>query len=380
MSLYHSIFLFCITLLACSNKSENNAQQQTAKTEAKELSWTDKTYLIQKKFYEVYSAGWEGANGAIGDAYLFRATNDSSLLKRYTTQFDLKQMFNGTWVDDRAWICLAELCWWEFSGKKNQEWVNDATKRYLEAKNEGRLSNHEGFWSWYNYPPHWNVNEAIITNSNMNLMALVACKLFEATGDQRFLSDALLVWNGDGKIPGVEKTFYKGKGMWQGKTGRAAFGKQLPWESASYLSLIAELYKTTRQEKFKTIAIESAKHILDPKNGWVDSVDFYQIHMDGNGAFVHFLFDAYEIAPKELQEIPTKMEKMLTHVWSNNHGKAIVTLHREYDHAIRNGWNPRGGEDGYGVDEVGTVHAQSQALRAFGVFTYFKTAFTAKTQ
>ncbi|MBI2427804.1 MAG: hypothetical protein HYV29_03245, partial [Ignavibacteriales bacterium] len=110
---------------------------------------------------------------------------------------------------------------------------------------------------------------------------------------------------------------------------------------------------------------------LDPKNKWIDSTDCYQIHMDGNGAFVHFLLDAYEIAPNELSEVPRKIEMMLEHVWTNNHGRATVILHREYDHAIRNGWNPHGGEDGYGVDEVGTVHAQSQALRAFGVFAYF---------
>jgi hypothetical protein len=59
---------------------------------------------------------------------------------------------------------------------------------------------------------------------------------------------------------------------------------------------------------------------------------------------------------------------MLDHVWTNHHGRAVVTLHRESDHAVRNGWNPLGGEDGYKVDEIGTVHAQSQAARAFGVY------------
>lgn len=370
MPLYRTLFLCCIALLSCSNKNENQAQQQPSTKEQK-LSWVDKTYRIEKKFYEVYTAGWEGANGAIGDAYLFRTTHDSSILRKYENDFDLKKMFNGTWVDDRAWICLAELYWWNFSGKKNQSWIEDAKQRYLQARSEGRLSAHEGFWSWYNYPTHWNVNEAIITNSNMNQMVTVACKLFDATGDKVFLNDALLVWNGDGKTPGVEKTFYRGNGIWEGKGGLAAFGKQLPWESASYLSILAALYHSTHQEKFKTIAVASAKHILNPKNGWVDSTDFYQLHMDGNGAFVHFLMDAYEIAPEELQEIPTKIEKMLNHVWTNHNGHAFVTLHREYDHGIRNGWNPNGGEDGYGVDEIGTVHAQSQALRAFGVFTYF---------
>jgi len=366
--------LLLLFFFSCSNQSKQSAVPIPADTlhVQSKNKWVERSYLIGKQFYKVYTPGWEGANGAIGDAYLFRTTNDSSILQRYLYQYDLKQMNNGTWVDDRAWICLAELYWWEFSGRKNMQWIEDAKIRYLEARKEGRLSSHEGFWSWYNYPPDANVNEQIITNSNMNQLVAVACKLFEATGDRRFLEDALKVWNGDGNIPGIEKTFYRGNGMWQGKGGLAAFGKQLPWESASYLSVLAALYHATNDAKYKTIAVASAKHILNTKTKWIDSTDCYQIHMDGNGAFVHFLLDAYEIAPNELSEIPGIVETMLEHVWTNNHGKATVILHRELDHSIRNGWNPNGGEDGYGVDEIGTVHAQSQALRAFGVFAYFK--------
>jgi hypothetical protein len=369
------LLIICLLVASCSNQSKTSQVKPVVDSVSVKFAnkWIERTYLIQKKFYEVYTPAWEGANGAIGDAYLFRVTHDSSLLRRYIYQYDLKQMNNGTWVDDRAWICLTELYWWNFSGRIRNEWVDDAQQRYLDARKEGRLSNHEGFWSWYNYPPHANVNEQILTNSNMNQMVTVACKLFDATGDRRFLDDALLVWNGDGKTPGIEKTFYRGNGIWQGKGGLAAFGKQLPWESASYLSVLNALYSVTKEEKYRKIAIASAKHILDPKNKWVDSIDSYQIHMDGNGAFVHFLLDAYEITPNELSDIPSKIEKMLEHVWTNNRGLATVTLHREYDHAIRNGWNPHGSEDGYGVDEVGTVHAQSQALRAFGVFAYFYT-------
>jgi hypothetical protein len=62
---------------------------------------------------------------------------------------------------------------------------------------------------------------------------------------------------------------------------------------------------------------------------------------------------------------------MLEHVWTNHDGRAAVTLHRLTDHGIRNGWNPYGGEDGYGVGEIGTVHAQGEAARAFGVFAYY---------
>jgi hypothetical protein len=116
--------------------------------------------------------------------------------------------------------------------------------------------------------------------------------------------------------------------------------------------------------------VATAKRIMDPANDWVDGQDFYQIRMDGNGAFVNFIVDAYEIAPDELSEVPGKIEKMLEHVWTNHHGTATVTLHRYADDAIRNGWSPNGGEMGYGVDEIGTVHAQSQAVRAFGVSAY----------
>ncbi|MBP1656830.1 MAG: hypothetical protein H6Q31_1431, partial [Bacteroidetes bacterium] len=34
---------------------------------------------------------------------------------------------------------------------------------------------------------------------------------------------------------------------------------------------------------------------------------------------------------------------------------------------MRNGWNPHGGEDGHDVGEIGTVNAQGEAARAFGV-------------
>ena len=126
----------------------------------------------------------------------------------------------------------------------------------------------------------------------------------------------------------------------------------------------------TGDPKYKNIIVATAKRIMDPATGWIDPQDFYQLTMDGNGAFVHYILDAYLTAPAELPDIPDKIEKMLEHVWTNNHGKAKVMLHRLGDDAIRNGWNPNGGEDGYGVDQVGGVHAQSQAVRAYGVFAY----------
>ncbi len=329
-----------------------------------------RAYAIDDEFQRVYTAGWEGANGAIGEAYLYAATGNANLLNNARNIRPLTKLQNGTWVDDRAWICLAELYWWQFSGRKNSIWVEDAKKRYDEAKEEGRLSNHEGFWSWYNWSPKQKVDDMIITNSNMNQMVTVACMLYDATREKRFYNDAILVWEGDSKYPGIEKTFYRGEGGWMGKQGRAAFGKQLPWEDASYCSVGAAMYRMTGNAKFKKIVAASAKRIMDPLNGWIDSQDYYQLRMDGNGAFVHFVLDAYMIAPELLPEIPEKIEKMLEHVWTNHHGEASVTLHRFSDDGIRNGWNPYGGEEGYNVNEVGTVHAQSQAMRAFGVFAY----------
>lgn len=364
-------------ILLCSFHSDDCSQIAAQTNEQQKLKELDlleqtvkRTYAIDQLFYRVYTPGWEGANGAIGDAHLFAVTRDSSLLRLHTTRFDLLKIFNGGWVDDRAWACLAEMYWWHFTGGKNQALVEDAKKRYLDARAEGRLSNHEGFWSWYNWPPTRKINEKIFTNSNMNQMAHVACWLYEATKEKRFFNDAMLVWNGDSKYPGIEKTYYRGDGKWEGKPGPAAFGKQLPWEGAEYCSIGAAMYRMTGDQKYKKIVVATAKRIMDPANGWVDPQDFYQLRMDGNGAFVHYILDAYLIAPDQLSDIPGKVDKMLEHVWTNSHGAATVVLHRLSDDGIRNGWNPHGGEDGYGVDQVGSVHAQSQAVRAFGVFAY----------
>ncbi len=334
--------------------------------------WTDRAIAVSRLFHKVYTPCWEGAYGAIGDAYLFALTGDSSLLRFHIMEHDLRRMCDGTWVDDEAWVCLAELKWWELSGKGNLGLVADAVHRYREVREQGRLSSHEGFWTWYNWPPGASVDERIFTNSNMDQMATVACGLFLATGERTYLQDALLVWNGDGTIPGIEKQWYRGNGVWRGREGRAAFGKELPWEGLGCASLAAALYRATGVKRYRTVAVATARRVLDPSTGWVDPTCFYQIRMDGNGAFVNFLFDAYSIAPSELSEVPQRVERMLEHVWSNHEGRAAVTLHRQTDHGIRNGWNPQGGEDGYGVGEVGTVHAQGEAARAFGVFAYYQ--------
>lgn len=333
--------------------------------------WLRRAYAVDQLFHAVYTPCWEGAYGAIGDAYLFAATDDSSLLRFNLIDHNLTHMCEGTWVDDRAWVCLAELEWWRVTGKKDNGLVEDASRRYLDARNEGRLSDYEGFWAWYNYPPARGGRIKIFTNSNMNQMVAVACGLFEATHDQQFLREALRVWNGDSEHPGIEKMLYRGKGMWEGRPGLAAFGKEIPWDGADYASIAAALYSVTQDPKYKRIVVETVRRVMNPASGWVDSTDFYQIRMDGNGAFVNFLLNAYAIAPDELSDIPGKIGKMLDHVWSNHDGAARVMLHRETDDGIRNGWNPLGGEDGYNVNEVGTVHAQGEAARAFGVYAYY---------
>ncbi|MBR9978402.1 MAG: hypothetical protein KFH87_09960 [Bacteroidetes bacterium] len=335
-----------------------------------EDKWIQRTYLIHEQFRKVYTAGWEGANGAIGDALLFAVTRDSSLLRFHTVVHPMRDLFNGTWVDDRAWAALAELYWWDVTGRTRMDLVESAEIRYVEAKMQGRLSKHEGYWSWYNWPPDSDVQDQIFTNSNMNQMVNVACRLYKATGKQEYLEDALKVWEGDGQVPGVEKMLYRGDGIWVGARGPAAFGKELPWEGLSYCSIGAAMYQVTKDEKYRDIAVATARRVMDPSYGWVDPDHYYQLRMDGNGAFVHFILDAYMLAPEELPDIPMKVERMLEHVWTNHHGKATVTLHRTSDHGIRNGWNPNGGEDGYGVNEIGTVHPQSQAVRAFGTFVY----------
>jgi hypothetical protein len=358
-----------------SSRQPSRESPGTTQTPAIITGWTERALAVSRLFHQVYTACWEGAYGAIGDAYLFALTGDSTLFRFHIVEHDMRRMCGGTWVDDAAWVSLAELKWWEITGKRNMSLVLDAMRRYKEMRGQGRLSNHEGFWTWYNWPPGAGVRERIFTNSNMNQMATVACGLFRATGDRQYLQDALLVWNGDGKIPGIEQQWYKGNGVWRGRPGRASFGKELPWDGLGCASLAAALYTATGEKKYREIAIATALRVLDPSTGWLDPSWFYQIRMDGNGAFVNFLFDAYAIAPAELTGVPQKVERMLEHVWTNHEGRATVTLHRLADHGIRNGWNPHGGEDGYGVDEIGTVHAQGEAARAFGVFAYYHAQF-----
>ena len=135
-------------------KGSENDHPADLKPEDQFKVTVERAYEIDAQFQRVYNAAWEAANGAIGEAFLYAATGDANLLNVYQTQRNFIEMSNGTWVDDRAWVCLAELYWGQFSGKKHSEWVQDAKKRYDEAREEGRLSHHEGFWSWYSYAPN----------------------------------------------------------------------------------------------------------------------------------------------------------------------------------------------------------------------------------
>jgi hypothetical protein len=356
---------------AAVDRASRGDERPPAAKSAPADSWIERARLVSQLYHQVYTPGWEGAYGALGDAYLFTATHDSALLRFHLVEHPLTQLSNGYWLDDRAWACLAELTWWEATGRTNMQLVADAAQRYREAKDAGMLSSHEGYWAWYKYPPNLRRDDPVFTNTNMNQMVNVACRLYDATRDGQYLKDALLVWNGDRTALGIEKRLYKGEGRWKGREGQAAFGKELPWNGTGYCSIGAALYRSTKDSKYKQIVVATARRILDPASGWVDPVDFYQLHMDGNGAFVHFLLDAYSIAPAELPDVPMKVGRMLEHVWTNAHSRARVMLHRTADHGIRNGWNPEGGEDGYGVNEVGTVHAQGEAARAFGVFALY---------
>ena len=75
--------------------------------------------LVDELFHEVYTPGWEGAYGAIGDAYLFAATGDSALLRFHSAEHPVTALSNGNWVDDRAWACLPP----QYQFLKNWEFV-----------------------------------------------------------------------------------------------------------------------------------------------------------------------------------------------------------------------------------------------------------------
>ena len=73
--------------------SKNQSEKETVQ-EIKHFDnqWLERAYLVGELFHQVYTPCWEGAYGAIGDAYLFRATNDSSLLRFHLQEHDLRKM------------------------------------------------------------------------------------------------------------------------------------------------------------------------------------------------------------------------------------------------------------------------------------------------
>ena len=94
--------------------------------------WVQRACDVTKLFQKVYTPGWEGAYDSIGDAYLFATTKDPALLRFHTAQWSF---YNGNWVDDSAWACIAELKWWEVTVRRDSVLVYDAAKRYIEARN-----------------------------------------------------------------------------------------------------------------------------------------------------------------------------------------------------------------------------------------------------
>ena len=363
----------CEKKKSTEEKSDSSSYQTNIIPFAVKPIYIDQAEKIDGLYRMVYKPDWRGAHGLIGQAYLYKLTKDKSYLDFVTKEHEILRLDNGEWVDDVAWVSLAILHWWDATGRKNDKWFKNVKKRYDRARKSKLLLHEDGYWTWYNYKKRWLFNPGKrFTNSLMNQMVVIACWLYEVTGEKKYLDDALLVWNGDKNYPGIEKRLYKGNGIWEGKPGRAAFGAELPFNGGAYLSVGTALYRITKDEKYKKILIDTAKYLLNPKNNWVAEKYYYQKHIDGNGAFVNFLMDAYSIAPDELAEVLFKCKEMLDHVWTNNNGKSRVTLHQDIDHGIRHGWNPEGGEDGYYPDEIGTTLAQAEALRAWGVVAYYE--------
>ncbi|MGB2957383.1 MAG: DUF6479 family protein [Bacteroidota bacterium] len=262
-------------------------ERQTERPEAgapKTDTWAGRSLAVTRLFHEVYTPCWEGAYGALGDAYLFALTGDSTLLRFHTEDHDLREMCVGTWVDDRAWVCLAELAWWKVSGRGNMSLVTDAMRRYQEAREEKRLSNHEGFWAWYTYAPY--VGYEVFTNSNMNQMVTVACGLYEATGNRKFLEDALLVWNGDGRLPGLEKRWYGGKAGGRGSRvkphlERSSLGGEPECVRLARPSIARREKRNTgilqlRQRSSSwTLRMDGSIHTISIRSGWTGTALLY---------------------------------------------------------------------------------------------------------
>ena len=64
-----------IFFLSNDAPSEQSAGRRDTLAVIPKNIWIQRAYLIEHQFYKVYTPGWEGAYGAIGDAFLrFRAS------------------------------------------------------------------------------------------------------------------------------------------------------------------------------------------------------------------------------------------------------------------------------------------------------------------
>jgi len=169
------------------------------------------------------------------------------------------------------------------------------------------------------------------------------------------------VWNGM-RITRCGEKNYRGHGIWKG-TKESGFGKQFPWMGS--MCSIRLQCSDDRRKKYKETAVATAQRIMDPANGWwsarfLSAADGLEMAL----SFIHIRCVSNCSGPAP--DIPYKIEKMLEHVWTNHHGKQLITLHRPIDDAS--------GTDGIRTRQDvtkwmnWTVHAQSEAVRAFGVF------------
>src|SRR5262245_28996550 len=90
-----SVVLLLVFLKQYNARDENGTSAVRASAVAPEPGppafepkeeWLKRAYAVDRQFHRVYTPCWEGAYGAIGDAYLFAATHDSALLRYHLVE------------------------------------------------------------------------------------------------------------------------------------------------------------------------------------------------------------------------------------------------------------------------------------------------------
>ncbi len=85
---------------AAKSSSADNALISQTEPQSATAQAVDRALMVSHRFHDVYTPCWEGAYGAIGDAYLYAATKDASLLKFHLVDHNLLNMCAGRGVDD----------------------------------------------------------------------------------------------------------------------------------------------------------------------------------------------------------------------------------------------------------------------------------------